>query len=279
MVRQVRMAELCRLLVVCGLNIRGASGAVTVLLWALGWGWLVWVGVCGPFVSCFGGGRSASFLMPSCLARLQPPTATFNGCVPCPQAPAGASELATAAFDSRCIKCLLESREPFLIGRPGMGAPEEVSCALATHERGFGNNSAAFFARERATLKTLNGVLTTDEADARHYAQCYWAAVNGSDLIVRLGGGHVFPLRQPTTICTKPGSKHFHKVDVLLAQSGHFPSRVLSPFALNPWMLIANAQCVSAGLDPLSHGRYYSFLLACNQPGSISALLSTCTCR
>ena len=51
--------------------------------------------------------------------------------------------------------------------------------------------------RERATLKTLNGVLTSSDADARVYARCYWASVNASDLIVRIGGGAYMPLRQP----------------------------------------------------------------------------------
>ena len=146
------------------------------------------------------------------------------------------------AADALCVRCLIESRQPFLIGRPGMGAPEEVACAEATELAGLKNASSLFYARERATLKTLNGVLTSSDADARVYARCYWASVNASDLIVRIGGGAYMPLRKPFTVCTKPGYKHFHKTDVLLSRSGHFPARILGTYALNPWMLIADAQ-------------------------------------
>ena len=90
-----------------------------------------------------------------------------------------------------------------------------------------------FFARERMTLKTLNGVLTTSDDEARAYARCYAAAINGSDLIVRIGGGAYFPLRRPFDVCTKPGSKHFHKTDLLLAQSGHVRAN-LSPACRQP---------------------------------------------
>jgi hypothetical protein len=219
--------------------------------------------------------RSTASSMPNCAEALRPPTSLFGGCLPCPRAPKNSSTLAVTAADSSCLRCLLESGQPFLIGRPGMGAPEEVSCQIATGTvyhasfKGHSENAtaiaSAFFASERATLKTLNGVLTASEEDARMYARCYWAAVNASDLIVRIGGGIDMPLRKPLDVCSRSGAKHFHKTDVLLARSGHFPSRVFQGyFALNPWMLVADrlVSHQAPGADSESHTHLLSAAFA-----------------
>ena len=166
-------------------------------------------------------------------------------------------ELAVAAADASCIRCLIESGESFFVGRPGMGAPEDSACAVATRRTPWNDsevNWAHFWSKERFVLKSLNGVLTTSNEDARNYARCYAAAINMSDLIVRIGGGPYMPLRKPLTVCSKPGSKHFHKSDILLSQSGHFPQRVIAQYALSPWMIVADAQhpskhLVGSGLD------------------------------
>lgn len=183
--------------------------------------------------------------MPSCIKRATPRSDDYGGCLPCPAVPLGSTELEVAAIDAACVRCLLSSGRPFFIGRPGMGAPEEVACALATHRTRSWNDSesSAFWIKERYLLRTLNGVSTASDEDARTYARCYFAAINASDIIVRIGGGRNMPLRKPFTACTKMGTKHFHKTDVLLSQSGHLDRGcVVSHYVLNPWMLVADAQ-------------------------------------
>lgn len=127
-----------------------------------------------------------------CQQHYMPTPLPFGGCLPCPRIPAEDKskplwELRVAAASSKCVHCLLQSRQPFLVGRPGMGAPEEVGCALATgHGAHDYSNRSAFWHEMRKTLKTLNGVLTRGPADMLEYTRCYVAAVNMSDVIVRL---------------------------------------------------------------------------------------------
>lgn len=184
----------------------------------------------------------------TCAEFTAPPEDTFGGCLPCKRS--NSSGLAIPAAYGRCLRCLVESRRPFLIGRPGMGAPEEVTCALVTKlgqsiaadaksQQAVNETKKAFFGSKMIhTLKVLNGVATSSEEDVKAYGQCYWAALNRSDLIVRLGGEMQMTLRKPLDVCTRTGSKHFHKVDIMLAHSGHFPSRLLHHLTLNPWTLM-----------------------------------------
>jgi hypothetical protein len=178
--------------------------------------------------------------MPTCVEGFTPQPLSYGGCLPCADLPRSASELSITVADSACLACLIKSRQPFLVGRPGMGAPEEVACAIATRQQPWNDSDSrerAFWSKEQYLLKTLNGVETTSRDDVRTYARCYAASINRSDLVVRLGGGRQMPLRRPFTACTKTGFKHHHKTDVLLSQSGHFDAgRVLSHYVLNPWM-------------------------------------------
>ena len=150
------------------------------------------------------------------------------------------------------MACLIESGQPFLVGRPGMGAPEDAACVVSVDDRSGATyerknvtyyrkqtiSVAKFWNGTRRRLKAENGVLTVDDSDTYDYARCYTAAMNASDLIARFGGGHKFPLRLPADSCANPGRHHHAKVDVLLAKSGHFPTNVLCETALNPWVSI-----------------------------------------
>ena len=165
-----------------------------------------------------------SKIMYSCRRHYEPTPLDFGGCLPCPRVPPVPGgepwtllrELRVAAASSECVHCLLLSRQPFLVGRPGMGAPEEVGCALATgHAENDYHNRTSFWSEMRRTLKTLNGVLTKGPADTLEYARCYFASINASDIIVRLGGGSYMPLRKPLTLCARPGSKHHQKADIM----------------------------------------------------------------
>ena len=188
-----------------------------------------------------------------CQTFALPPTDSLGGCLPCaryeypkeadPSIPQSTrtvlEDLRVSANNGMCVHCMLQSGKPFLLGRPGMGAPEEVGCAVATGRAANMLNETKFWYDMRKTLKTLNGVRTRDNRDALEYARCYAASINMSDVAVRIGGGQYMPLRKPVTICAKPGSHHHQKVDVLLSHSGHWPARILSDRGLNPWMVVA----------------------------------------
>lgn len=189
----------------------------------------------------------------SCVQRYTPTLRSFGGCLPCPQLPYVDPAVAAnrtqrehfdftlrfAALYSECIHCMLISGEPFLVGRPGMGAPEEVACRVMTGRTHRADNMTHFMLDQRQTLKTLNGILTKSEEDAVQYARCYAASINASDVIVRIGGGAVMPLRKPSHTCAQPGTKHHQKSDILITQWGSFPWRVIGDHGLNPWMLPA----------------------------------------
>jgi hypothetical protein len=183
-----------------------------------------------------------------CVQHFEPRPNSYGGCLPCthyvrPEANNDTNPLYTdlqvSAHNSRCIHCLLQSGQPFLVGRPGMGAPEEVGCAVATGNINVNGSASKHWTDLRKTLKTLNGILTRSNSDALEYARCYVASINRSDLIVRLGGGTYMPLRKPLTMCARPGSHHHQKADVMIAQAGHFPGRVISDRGLNPWFFTA----------------------------------------
>ena len=189
-----------------------------------------------------------------CVDHYLPTRRSFGGCLPCPQYEgkihSGLAnetwkvDMQSAALAGECIRCLLESGEPFFVGRPGMGSPEEIACRITTGELvdSDWHNLSELISKQRRRLKMLNGVPTDNAEDAIQYARCYAAAINISDVIVRIGGGLTgvsMPLRKPDHVCPRPGSQHHHKVDVLLAHSGHFPARVLSDRGLNPWMIAA----------------------------------------
>lgn len=164
-----------------------------------------------------------------CAVRPAPTVA--SGCLPCPQPHDSDS-------DSHCIRCLLRSRVPFFIGRPGMGGPEDAACFESIG--GKANNESSIWNHIRGALKTLNGIRTESYDDAKAYARCYAAAINATDLIVRLGD-NLGELRKPHNACSRPGKSHFHKTDVLLARAGHlFPTRILSGSTLNPWERLAS---------------------------------------
>ena len=154
------------------------------------------------------------------------------------------NDLHVSANNGMCVHCLLQSGQPFLLGRPGMGAPEEVGCAVATGRTSNTAKEDKFWQAMRRTLKTLNGVQTRDVSEAVAYARCYAASINMSDVAVRLGGGQYMPLRKirvgDTMTCDSPGRHHHQKVDLLLSHSGHWPDRVLSDRGLNPWMVVAS---------------------------------------
>ena len=186
-----------------------------------------------------------------CAERATPTQFSYGGCLPCPRYELKVNEtelmkdLQVAAYSGECVECLLRSGQPFFVGRPGMGAPEEVACAMITAKgspAGFGRTDterSRFWTEQRKTLKVLNGIQTKTTEDAMVYARCYAASVNLSDVVVRIGGGPYMPLRRPTNICAGPGRHHHQKTDVMLNQSGHFPERVLGDRGLNPWMLVA----------------------------------------
>ena len=188
-----------------------------------------------------------------CRERILPTRRSVGGCLPCPAYQSNDAALAnltaverswkldvrSAATFSECIHCLLRSGEPFMVGRPGMGAPEEVACRAMTGRTHAMENLTLFLAGQRRVLKQLNGILTRNDEDAMSYARCYAAAINVSDVIVRVGGGPYMPLRKPDHTCARTGTKHHQKADVLLAQSGHFPALVLGDRGLNPWFLAA----------------------------------------
>jgi hypothetical protein len=143
-----------------------------------------------------------------------------------------------------------------------------VACAIATG--GWRSATSGFLASERRTLKTLNGVQTKSTEDLLTYARCYLASINASDLIVRLGGGRAGGLRQPFSVCSRPAHGHYHKIDVLLSYSGHFPDRVLgSHYSLNPWMLLAD------GEHPWRRGSNSSFHITAFHDAAVAAGTAT----
>ena len=134
-----------------------------------------------------------------------------------------------------------------------MGAPEEVAYAVETGRASNTAKESKFWDSMRRTLKTLNGVRTRDVSEAVEYAKCYAASINMSDVAVRIGGGQYMPLRKHrignATVCDVPGRHHHQKSDILLAQSGHWPDRVLSDRGLNPWMVVATLGRIIHGAD------------------------------
>lgn len=194
-----------------------------------------------------------------CREHFAPVRRSIGGCLPCPgyvlttadgkPVPELANvtekergwkiDLRSAALAGDCINCLLQSGQPFFVGRPGMGAPEEVACRAMTGRTHNADNMSVFLNDQRRVLKQLNGILTRSDEDALSYARCYAASVNASDIVVRVGGGPYMPLRKPNHTCARPGSKHHQKSDILISQSGHFPSRVLGDRGLNPWVIAA----------------------------------------
>eukprot|EP00900_Chrysochromulina_parva_P022080 jgi/Chrpa1/4505/Chrysochromulina_OHIO_Genome00013771-RA len=135
-----------------------------------------------------------------CRERILPTRRSVGGCLPCPAYQSNDAALAnltaverswkldvrSAATFSECIHCLLRSGEPFMVGRPGMGAPEEVACRAMTGRTHAMDNLTLFLAGQRRVLKQLNGILTRNDEDAMSYARCYAAAINVSDVIVRV---------------------------------------------------------------------------------------------
>ena len=161
-----------------------------------------------------------------------PAPTTAGGCLPCP-------EERSPETDSACLRCAIRSGQPFFLGRPGMGGPEDAACFESMG--GKVNNESSIWRHVVTVLASLNGVKTHDFADAKAYARCYTAAINATDLIVRLGDN--MPLRLPLNACSRPGQKHFHKTDVLLHHAGHlYPRRLIGGGTLNPWEALTYGQ-------------------------------------
>ena len=114
-----------------------------------------------------------------------PAPTDVGGCLPCARGLPPNKEA-----DSQCLRCLLHSRKPFFLGRPGLGGPEEAACYESIGGRA--NNNSHLWSSLRRTLKSLNGVVTASADDAKAYARCYAAAINATDLIVRLGDSTPF---------------------------------------------------------------------------------------
>ena len=119
------------------------------------------------------------------------------------------------------VECLIQSGQPFLIGRPGLGA--ETLAAYAAAIEGLAPSNAT-----RRELAGLNGVLTRSRESARQYGLQYTAALNQSDVNVRWDHSK----DQKFKVYGKPG-----KIDALLHLTGHWPNYVIDHEVLEPWLL------------------------------------------
>ena len=194
-------------------------------------------------------------LLPPCAVTPEP--TSVGGCLPCqtPRSP---------AHDSKCLRCLIRSKHAFFVGRPGMGGPEDAACFESIG--GKVSNASSLWNHIRSVLASLNGIKTSSIDEAKQYARCYAAAINATDLIVRLGD-NMPVLRTPLNACSKPGRQHFHKTDVLLSRAGHlFPERILSGSVLNPWERAASQVPTlnASGLEAVAGSELTAELLAQN---------------
>ena len=157
-------------------------------------------------------------------------------------------------YESRCIECLLSRREPFFIGRTGMGHESWTACLAVTN-----NTNTSYWPLIRKYLAFKNGVPTASTSDAVDFGNCYAAAVNASDLMVRWGarvvkdlrvGGHSRASVKGLVKGGKCGGRWadtFLKSDILLAQSGHWPHRSFSEEVVQePYRLDLNVTWLSA---------------------------------
>jgi len=155
-----------------------------------------------------------------------------HGCLPCPQG--------SLRADSDCLSCLLHRGSPFLVGRPSMGSEVLAACLAAVYRKSHPTDVARLTSMmPRKELQTNAGIRTNSTADAIQYGLAYARAVNASDLVARYGAIDLFnvsngiPLRGPSDLCSK--HSHFQVADALLAHSGHYPLRIVSPHALSPY--------------------------------------------
>ena len=157
-------------------------------------------------------------------------------------------------YESRCITCLVDRGRPFFIGRTGMGHESWTACLAATN-----NTNTTYWPLIRSHLTFKNGVPTSSTADAIDFGNCYAAAVNASDLMVRWGARSVAQLRQgghsKTSVkglikggrCGGRWADTFLKSDILLAQSGHWPHRSFAEEVVQePYRLDLNVTWLTA---------------------------------